>query len=94
MGQRHLALTRKASHFRFPDPLQRVYPLIPLPDLATVAALALSDFCGTLVMIAAYRAAPPLVVAPAQYSQTALAALVEALFFAEPMTASPLKTAA
>lgn len=66
---------------------------MPLPDLATVAALALSDFCGTLV-IAAYRAAPPLVVAPAQYSQTAWAALVEALFFAEPMAASPQKTAA
>ena len=67
---------------------------MPLPDLATVAALALSDFCGTLVMIAAYRAAPPLVVTPAQYSQTAWAALLGALFFAEPMAASPQKTAA
>jgi S-adenosylmethionine uptake transporter len=37
-------------------------------------------------MFAAYRAAPPVVVAPTQYSQIAWAALFGALFFAEPMT--------
>lgn len=37
-------------------------------------------------MIAAYRAAPPVVVAPTQYSQIVWAALFGAVFFAEPMT--------
>lgn len=60
---------------------------MPLADLATVAAITLSGFCGTLLMIAAYRAAPPVVVAPTQYSQIAWAALLGALFFAEPMSA-------
>lgn len=61
---------------------------MPLADLATVAAITVSGFAGTLLMIAAYRIAPPLVVAPAQYSQIAWAALLGALFFAEPMSAT------
>jgi drug/metabolite transporter (DMT)-like permease len=61
---------------------------VPMPpaDLATVAGLALSGFCGTLMMFAAYRAAAPVIVAPTQYSQIAWAALFGALFFGEPMT--------
>ncbi|MFO1202618.1 MAG: DMT family transporter [Tabrizicola sp.] len=62
------------------------YVAMPNHDLATVAWLTLSGFSGTLLMIAAYRAAPPIVVAPTQYSQIAWAALFGALFFAEPMT--------
>jgi S-adenosylmethionine uptake transporter len=60
---------------------------MPLADLATVAAITLSGFAGTLAMIAAYRLAPPIVVAPLQYSQIAWAALLGALFFDEPMSA-------
>jgi len=62
------------------------YVPMPIADLATVAALSLGGFCGTLMMFAAYRAAPPIVVAPTQYSQIAWAALFGALFFGEPMT--------
>ena len=62
---------------------------VPMPpaDLATVGWLALSGFSGTLMMIAAYRAAPPIAVAPTQYSQIAWAALFGAVLFNEPMTA-------
>jgi drug/metabolite transporter (DMT)-like permease len=62
------------------------YIPMPVADLATVAGLALSGFCGTLMMFAAYRATAPIVVAPTQYSQIAWAALFGALFFGEPMT--------
>ena len=64
------------------------YVPMPAADLATVASVSLTGMAGTLLMIAAYRAAPPIVVAPTQYSQIAWAALFGALFFAEPMTAS------
>lgn len=62
---------------------------VPMPpaDLAAIAALTLAGFTGTLMMIAAYRAAAPVIVAPTQYSQIAWAALIGALFFDEPMTA-------
>ena len=59
---------------------------MPLADLATVAGLTLAGFTGTLMMIAAYRVAAPVIVAPTQYSQIAWAALFGALFFDEPMT--------
>jgi drug/metabolite transporter (DMT)-like permease len=62
---------------------------VPMPpaDLAAIAGLTLAGFTGTLMMIAAYRAAAPVIVAPTQYSQIAWAALFGALFFDEPMTA-------
>lgn len=66
------------------------YTPMPVADLATVAWLTLSGFGGMLLMIAAYRAAPPIVVAPTQYSQIAWAAFFGALFFAEPMTAGTM----
>ncbi|TAG22572.1 MAG: EamA/RhaT family transporter, partial [Rhodobacterales bacterium] len=61
---------------------------VPMPpaDLAAIAGMTLAGFTGTLMMIAAYRAAAPVVVAPTQYSQIAWAALFGALFFDEPMT--------
>jgi S-adenosylmethionine uptake transporter len=60
---------------------------VPMPpdDLVFLLGLTLSGFGGTLMMLAAYRVAPPIVVAPTQYSQIAWAALFGALFFAEPM---------
>ncbi|MES2915005.1 MAG: DMT family transporter [Pseudomonadota bacterium] len=64
------------------------YVPMPLADLATVAAITVTGFVGTLLMIAAYRIAPPIVVAPMQYSQIAWAAILGSLFFAEPMPAT------
>jgi drug/metabolite transporter (DMT)-like permease len=63
---------------------------VPMPpaDLAAIAGMTVAGFTGTLMMIAAYRAAPPVIVAPTQYSQIAWAALFGALFFDEPMAAS------
>jgi S-adenosylmethionine uptake transporter len=60
---------------------------MPVADSATIAMMTLFGFSGTLSMLAAYRVAPPIVVAPMQYSQIAWAALFGALFFAEPMSA-------
>ena len=64
------------------------YVPMPLADLATLASISVTGMAGTLLMFAAYRTAPPVVVAPTQYSQIAWAALFGALFFAEPMQAS------
>ncbi len=61
------------------------YTAMPVADLATIATVTVFGLGGTLLMIAAYRLAPPIVVAPLQYSQIAWAALFGALFFAEPM---------
>ncbi len=63
------------------------YVPMPLADLASIAGMTLGGLGGTLLMIAAYRIAPPIVVAPLQYSQIAWAALLGALFFNEPMSA-------
>jgi drug/metabolite transporter (DMT)-like permease len=60
---------------------------MPLQDLATVASISVTGMAGTLVMFAAYRTAPPVIVAPTQYSQIAWAALFGALIFDEPMSA-------
>lgn len=64
------------------------YKPMPLHDIATLASISVFGMAGTLAMFAAYRIAPPVVVAPTQYSQIAWAAAFGALFFAEPMTAS------
>lgn len=66
--------------------LPGLYRPMPLADLATVAVVSATGMAGTLLMFAAYRAAPPVVVAPTQYSQIAFAALFGALFFDEPMS--------
>jgi S-adenosylmethionine uptake transporter len=62
---------------------------VPMPpaDMAAIAGMTLCGFGGMLSMISAYRIAPPIVVAPMQYSQIAWAALFGAMFFAEPMSA-------
>ncbi|MCU0826238.1 MAG: DMT family transporter [Tabrizicola sp.] len=63
------------------------YVAMPLADLSFILGMTLAGFLGTLSMIAAYRLAPPVIVAPTQYSQIAWAALFGALFFDEPMAA-------
>lgn len=62
------------------------YQPMPPTDLAFIGGLTLAGFAGTLLLYAAYRAAPPIVVAPTQYSQIAWAALFGALFFDEAMS--------
>jgi S-adenosylmethionine uptake transporter len=62
------------------------YVPMPLADIATFVLLAAGGFAGTLMMIAAYRFAAPVIVAPTQYSQIAWAAFFGAIFFDEPMT--------
>jgi S-adenosylmethionine uptake transporter len=64
----------------------RYVPMSP-SDLAAIAGMTLAGFTGTLMMIAAYRVAAPVIVAPTQYSQIAWAALFGVLFFDEPMSA-------
>lgn len=61
------------------------YVAMPLADIGFILGMTLAGFLGTLSMIAAYRLAPPVIVAPTQYSQIAWAALFGALFFNEPM---------
>lgn len=68
--------------------LPGLYVPMPVHDIATLASIAVTGTAGTLVMFAAYRAAPPVVVAPMQYSQIAWAALFGALIFDEPMSAT------
>lgn len=63
------------------------YLPMPVADIATLASVSITGMGGTLLMFAAYRVAPPVVVAPTQYSQITFAALFGALFFDEPMTA-------
>jgi drug/metabolite transporter (DMT)-like permease len=63
------------------------YVPMPSSDLAAIAGMTLAGFTGTLMMIAAYRVAAPVIVAPTQYSQIAWAALFGVLFFDEPMSA-------
>jgi S-adenosylmethionine uptake transporter len=62
------------------------YAPMPLGDVAIFVLLAAGGFAGTMMMIAAYRVAAPVIVAPTQYSQIAWAALLGALIFDEPMT--------
>ena len=66
------------------------YVPMPLEDVATFFLLAAGGFAGTLMMIAAYRVAAPVIVAPTQYTQIAWAAFFGAVFFDEPMTLDTL----
>jgi S-adenosylmethionine uptake transporter len=66
------------------------YVPMPLADIGLLFGVTVGGFLGSLLMLVAYRMAPPIVVAPTQYSQIAWAALLGALFFAEPMTAETM----
>jgi S-adenosylmethionine uptake transporter len=60
-----------------------VYVPMPVQDLALMGVIALLGMAGAAGMIAAYRAAPAVIVAPMQYSQIIWAALYGWLFFNE-----------
>lgn len=65
--------------------LPLVYEPMPLRDLGLTALMALTSFIGYLLIIAAYRRAPGIVVAPMQYSQIIWAAIFGAMLFGETM---------
>jgi S-adenosylmethionine uptake transporter len=60
-----------------------VYVPMPVEDLGLTAVMAFLGMLGALGIIAAYRAAPAVIVAPMQYSQIIWAALYGWLFFDE-----------
>ena len=60
-----------------------VYRLMPVEHLGMTGIIALFGFVAMLFIIAAYRAAPAVVVAPMQYSQMIWAAIFGALIFDE-----------
>jgi S-adenosylmethionine uptake transporter len=63
-----------------------VYRPMSFVDLALTAVMATVAFAGYLAVIAAYRRAPGIVVAPMQYSQIIWAAIIGALVFDERMS--------
>ncbi|MDZ7905129.1 MAG: DMT family transporter [Cypionkella sp.] len=63
-----------------------VYQPMPLAHLALAGAMAVCGFGGAALIIAAYRAAPAIIVAPMQYSQILWAALTAAFIFDEGIT--------
>jgi S-adenosylmethionine uptake transporter len=63
-----------------------VYTPMPFRDLALTAVMATAAFAGYFAIIAAYRRAPGIVVAPMQYSQIIWAAIFGALLFNEKMS--------
>ncbi len=60
-----------------------VYQPMPMAHLGLTGAMALCAFAGSAMIIAAYRAAPAIIVAPMQYSQILWAALTAAFIFDE-----------
>jgi drug/metabolite transporter (DMT)-like permease len=60
-----------------------VYREMPGPDMGGVALMAILGFAGGLCLLAAYRTARAVIVAPMQYSQLIWATLYGALFFGE-----------
>ncbi len=60
-----------------------VYVPMPLEHLALTGVIAGMGFIAAMLVIAAYRAAPAVIVAPMQYSQIIWAALYGSLFFDE-----------
>ena len=60
-----------------------VYVPMPVTHLGLTAVMAFLGTLGALAIIAAYRAAPAVIVAPMQYSQILWAALYGWLFFEE-----------
>jgi S-adenosylmethionine uptake transporter len=63
-----------------------VYVPMPVEHIGVSALMAVVLMVGMLAIIAAYRRAPAVVVAPMQYSQIAWAAIFGALLFGEEMT--------
>ncbi len=65
-----------------------VYRPMPIEHLGMLGIIAAFGFVATLLVIAAYRSAEAVIVAPMQYSQIIWAAIYGAIFFDE--TAGPL----
>ncbi len=63
--------------------LPLVYRPMPIEHLGLIGVIALFGFVAMLFIIAAYRSAPAVVVAPMQYSQIIWAAVYGALIFDE-----------
>jgi S-adenosylmethionine uptake transporter len=62
-----------------------VYRPMPARDLGIAAMMAGAVMVGMLAILAAYRRAPAIVVAPMQYSQILWAAILGAMIFHEEM---------
>ena len=60
-----------------------VYHPMPIEHVGMLAIIASFSFVASLLVIAAYRAAQAVVVAPMQYSQIIWAAIYGAIFFSE-----------
>ena len=67
--------------------LPLVYQPMPMLHLGLTWLMALEGFAGSLLIIAAYRLAPAVVIAPMQYVQIIIATLFSTLYFNEPMDA-------
>ncbi len=67
-----------------------VYVPMRPTDFAVAAFMAVVLFIGAVAIVAAYRRAPAIIIAPMQYSQIGWAALFGALIFGESMTPSRL----
>jgi drug/metabolite transporter (DMT)-like permease len=59
---------------------------MPIEHLGLTGLMALEGFLGTLLVVAAYRLAPVVVVAPMQYGQIIWATIFGIYYFNEPMT--------
>jgi S-adenosylmethionine uptake transporter len=64
------------------------YKPMPVAHIGLTGLMAILGFCGTLLVIGAYRHAPAAVVAPMQYGQIIWASLFGILYFGEPMDAA------
>jgi S-adenosylmethionine uptake transporter len=60
-----------------------IYKPMPIEHLGLLGLMSVLGFSGGLCIIAAYRIAPAIIVAPMQYSQIIWAALYGSLFFGE-----------
>jgi S-adenosylmethionine uptake transporter len=60
-----------------------VYKPLPIEHMGLLAAMSVTGFVAGLIMIAAYRRAPAVIVAPMQYSQIIWGVIFGAIFFAE-----------
>ena len=63
--------------------LPLVYQPVSMQDSGLSALMTTSSFAGCFMIVAAYRCAPGIVVAPMQYSQIIWAAIIGALLFNE-----------
>lgn len=72
-----------ASFFVTGATMPFVYVPMPIEHLALTGVIAAMGFIAAMLIIAAYRSAPAVIVAPMQYSQIIWAAVYGAIFFDE-----------